>query len=557
MARCDWVMARAHVGRGARTRGGSRRRSPPPPPRARAVVLRAPFALLERNRRVVSAADVFELPSGWSGDVQLMFLLGVYSYILYIACSLISEGADLLMLTKYSKLVGSCVLPVLGAVPDGAIVLFSGIGPEAQTQLKVGIGALAGSTVMLLTIPWVLAVYGGRVDIDAKTGDAVYQPATKGEPRLTPSSDGLFSSSQLLGTGVGTQANPACIKVMAWWMVATSLPLVIIQLAAFVAWDVDDEAALGRKESIAALVAFLYSVSTAPTARRTEPPPRFVVVPITSSVVGRVRSESALARARAMSAPVRHRVRRRKSQSPRRRRATPLRQCARAAVSSQPRSRTAVSFRPPPRGRRRTTAPRPPPRLVDDGVRNAQLGGFFGYLFYQWRTSHAEPSEDDDLGPAAGSGSAYFEKKADLIVAAITKGHIGLVAAVKPFLADAQPRPRRSGRGAFSSRDAEKGVSLVENENASPVHTAAIQHSEANDIAPMADAPAAAGGGGADEFADLGGEADDADGAVSAAAPALDPAAGSVSGRYADPNGLSTFQLLMLKKVRLEHDRSR
>lgn len=29
-----------------------------------------------------------------------------------------------------------------------------GLGPDAQQQLDVGIGALAGSTVMLLTVPW-------------------------------------------------------------------------------------------------------------------------------------------------------------------------------------------------------------------------------------------------------------------------------------------------------------------------------------------------------------------------------------------------------------------
>lgn len=57
------------------------------------------------------------------------------------------------------------MLPVLGAVPDGAIVLFSGMGENAPTQIVVGVGALAGSTIMLLTIPWVLATYSGRVDM--------------------------------------------------------------------------------------------------------------------------------------------------------------------------------------------------------------------------------------------------------------------------------------------------------------------------------------------------------------------------------------------------------
>ena len=75
---------------------------------------------------------------------------------------MISDGAELLMLTPYSKLVGCCILPILGAVPDGAIVLFSGLGPDAQENLDVGVGALAGSTVMLLTIPWGRALCGNQ-----------------------------------------------------------------------------------------------------------------------------------------------------------------------------------------------------------------------------------------------------------------------------------------------------------------------------------------------------------------------------------------------------------
>ena len=38
------------------------------------------------------------------------------------------------------------------------IVAFSGLGDieSVQTQISIGIGALAGSTVMLSTIPWAL-----------------------------------------------------------------------------------------------------------------------------------------------------------------------------------------------------------------------------------------------------------------------------------------------------------------------------------------------------------------------------------------------------------------
>ena len=91
------------------------------------------------------------------GLPQLLSLLLVYAYILMTSSSMISDGSELLLLVpSMAGVVGSIVLPVLGAVPDGAIVLFSGLGDDAQAQLSVGIGALAGSTVMLLTVPWFL-----------------------------------------------------------------------------------------------------------------------------------------------------------------------------------------------------------------------------------------------------------------------------------------------------------------------------------------------------------------------------------------------------------------
>lgn len=97
---------------------------------------------------------------------QILFLTGMYGYVLFVASNLISDGSELLLLVpSLAPLVGSVVLPVLGAVPDGAMVLFSGLGADAQNQVAVGVGALAGSTVMLLTLPWFLAVYAGRVNL--------------------------------------------------------------------------------------------------------------------------------------------------------------------------------------------------------------------------------------------------------------------------------------------------------------------------------------------------------------------------------------------------------
>ena len=106
---------------------------------------------------------------------------------------MISDGSELLLLIpSIAGIVGSCVLPVLGAVPDGMIVLFSGMGPDAQKQLDVGVGALAGSTIMLITLPWLLSVYAGRVDIE--DGKAKYTKAGKRAEGLitgVPNSEGV------------------------------------------------------------------------------------------------------------------------------------------------------------------------------------------------------------------------------------------------------------------------------------------------------------------------------------------------------------------------------
>jgi hypothetical protein len=79
--------------------------------------------------------DVTTLPDNTQGFVQLLFLGGTYGYILCFASNLISDGSELLLLVpSMAGLIGSVVLPVLGAVPDGCMVLFSGLGPGAQGE---------------------------------------------------------------------------------------------------------------------------------------------------------------------------------------------------------------------------------------------------------------------------------------------------------------------------------------------------------------------------------------------------------------------------------------
>ena len=119
--------------------------------------------------------DVTTLPQDGYGFFQLIFLTAIYGYILAISSKLVSDGSELLLLIpRFAGLVGSVVLPVLGAVPDGCIVLFSGLGSNAAEGIAVGVGALAGSTIVILTVPWFLSILVGSVKVDPLTNTAVY-----------------------------------------------------------------------------------------------------------------------------------------------------------------------------------------------------------------------------------------------------------------------------------------------------------------------------------------------------------------------------------------------
>jgi hypothetical protein len=107
-----------------------------------------------------------------------LMLMVAYGFILSCGAKLISDGAEMLLEVSNPVIVGGLVLPILGALPDAAMILVSGLGPDAQQQLSVGVGTLAGSTIMLLTIPWLGGLLIGRCDIGS-SGDAVDKKCSK------------------------------------------------------------------------------------------------------------------------------------------------------------------------------------------------------------------------------------------------------------------------------------------------------------------------------------------------------------------------------------------
>jgi Ca2+/Na+ antiporter len=170
-------------------------------------------------------------PDGMS-PLQLFWATISYGYVLFLSADMIGDGAELLLFVPSCKnLVGSVVLPILGAVPDGMMVLFSGMGDrwKAQDNVAVGVGALAGSTIMLLTWPWVLAVYGGRVDME----DGVCTGYDKGKASQRTSQKGFMDS--VLHQGVRFERG---VTQNAKVMLVTSLTYFLVQ---FPALQVDDQ----------------------------------------------------------------------------------------------------------------------------------------------------------------------------------------------------------------------------------------------------------------------------------------------------------------------------
>jgi Ca2+/Na+ antiporter len=117
-----------------------------------------------------------------------------------------------------------------------AIILFSGLGSieAAQETLSVGVGALAGSTIMLLTIPFALSVYAGRVDIE-RGG-----PNYKGKPKIKPK-HGLLDDLTHTGVAVSEAVKHGGVS-----MALTTVPYFLIQIPALFLHGPSQEVADGE-----------------------------------------------------------------------------------------------------------------------------------------------------------------------------------------------------------------------------------------------------------------------------------------------------------------------
>ncbi|MBA0771107.1 hypothetical protein Gotri_019628 [Gossypium trilobum] len=166
-----------------------------------------------------------------------LFLIIVYGYLMFLAATYLSNGSELLLEILGPGIVGGLFLPVLGALPDAMLILVSGLSGTAETaqdQVSVGMGLLAGSTVMLLTVIWGSCVVVGRCDI--RDSVAVDGTITKG--------------FHLTETGVSTDIWTCYAASI---MAISVIPFVIVQLPQFL------NSTSGRH--LAVLIALIISVS--------------------------------------------------------------------------------------------------------------------------------------------------------------------------------------------------------------------------------------------------------------------------------------------------------
>ncbi|KAL2245465.1 uncharacterized protein LOC105165426 [Sesamum indicum] len=143
-----------------------------------------------------------------------LFLILVYGYLMFLAATYLSTGSELLLEILGPGIVGGLFLPMLGALPDAMLILVSGLSGSvetAQSQVSVGMGLLAGSTVMLLTVIWGTCVVVGKCDIVNHV--AVDSQDTKG-----------FS---LTGSGISTDIWTSYAGII---MAISVLPFIIVQL---------------------------------------------------------------------------------------------------------------------------------------------------------------------------------------------------------------------------------------------------------------------------------------------------------------------------------------
>ena len=184
----------------------------------------------------------------------LVIAMLVYGWILLQSADYIGDAAEDMLekCPSYGKIIGALLVPILGAIPDGMMILLSGMGSGSQVgnsgRAQRGVGTLAGSTIMLLTIPFATAIYMNRRPVKAD-GRAMIMHETKNqETRFTSEAENFedFFAAKPRGHAtctrrqtipgremqLGATVDPG-FAVSAWIMMGSTVTYLVVQIPAF------------------------------------------------------------------------------------------------------------------------------------------------------------------------------------------------------------------------------------------------------------------------------------------------------------------------------------
>ncbi|KAK9078215.1 hypothetical protein SSX86_002272 [Deinandra increscens subsp. villosa] len=105
-----------------------------------------------------------------------LFLIVVYEYLLYRGESYVASGGKRIFKILGPGIFGASAFHVLGFLPESLILLVSGLSNTkdvAQEYVLTGVGLLAGSTILLLTVLWGTCVIIGSQRFDAESSPSM------------------------------------------------------------------------------------------------------------------------------------------------------------------------------------------------------------------------------------------------------------------------------------------------------------------------------------------------------------------------------------------------
>ncbi|KAK7244214.1 hypothetical protein RIF29_39033 [Crotalaria pallida] len=151
-----------------------------------------------------------------------LFLILVYEYLLFHGESYLAKGGEQIFKILGPGIFGASAFHILGALPESLILLVSGLlgnGEIAQEYAFTGVGLLAGSSILLLTVVWGSCVIAGSQEFEHDSGSS----------RISHGSNSAHNSINALLTGCGITTDLET-SYTARIMVLSVIPLAIMQI---------------------------------------------------------------------------------------------------------------------------------------------------------------------------------------------------------------------------------------------------------------------------------------------------------------------------------------